>query len=260
MDYSEYVGVAEEACRIGGAILLDWADRFSVSEKGRANLVTEADFASQKAIHDFIHQRYPDHGYLGEEGLDLPGDSEFRWIIDPLDGTTNYVHGFPYYAVSIGLAKNDELIVGAIFDPNQKEMFLASDGNGATVNGKPLNVSGIDNLPDAMAVASLPVGVDQGDPAIARFLRVLPKSRSVQRTGSAALNLAYVAAGRVDAFWSSSLKPWDQAAGVVLVREAGGNVTTMGNANFLVDEPDLLASNGTSLHASLSEMLISDDA
>ena len=255
MELNEFVDVAEQACRIGGEILLDWADKFSVSEKSRANLVTEADFASQKAIHDFIGQKFPDHGYLGEEGLDQPGSSDFKWIIDPLDGTTNYVHGFPYYAVSIGLALKDELVVGAIFDPNQKEMFLASKNNGATVNGKKMSVSDIDSIPDAMAVASLPVGVDEKDPAIERFLRVLPKSRSLQRTGSAALNLAYVAAGRVDAFWSSSLNPWDQAAGVVLVQESGGTVTKMDNGEFSVFEPDLLATNGTDLHPSLSKML-----
>ena len=245
----DYLSIAEEAARKAGEVLEEWGTRFTVSEKSRANLVTEADFASQEAIHKHIKRRFPEHGFLGEEGLDLPNaGSPFRWIIDPLDGTSNYVHRFPYYAVSIALEQAGELIAGVIYDPNRNEMFTAVRGKGARLNGTPITPTDVDTLGRAMAVASLPVGTGVEDPAVARFLKVLPIAQSLQRTGSAALNLAYVACGRIDLYWSSSLKPWDMAAGALIVREAGGRVSRLDNTPFYVEEPEILASNGTDLH------------
>jgi myo-inositol-1(or 4)-monophosphatase len=212
--------------------------------------VTEADFAAQQVIHDLIHRRFPHHGFLGEEGLDT-GSAEFRWIIDPLDGTTNYVHGFPYFAVSIGLEKAGKLIAGAIYDPSHDEFFAASEGGGATLNKRTIRCSKVPELSQAMLVASLPVAVDPSDIGIRRFLALIPVAQTVQRTGSAALNLAYLAAGRIDGFWSASLKPWDMAAGVLIVREAGGVVTKISGQPFVLDEPDLLASNGAHLQSLL---------
>jgi myo-inositol-1(or 4)-monophosphatase len=183
-------------------------------------------------------------------------DSPYRWVIDPLDGTTNYVHGFPYFAVSIGLEFEGRLVVGAIFDPTRDEMFLAARGSGATLNRRPLHASDITDLGQAMVVASLPVATRPDDVAVKRFLTMLSHAQTVQRTGSAALNLAYVAAGRLDAFWSTSLKPWDMAAGVVLVEEAGGRVTTLDGSPFNVEEPNLLASNGSVIHGELMRHLV----
>ncbi len=247
---------AEEAARIGGAILREWADKFTAREKSPANLVTEADFASEKAIFEFIQGRYPDHRFLGEEGLNRSaGDSPYRWIIDPLDGTSNYVHGFPYYAVSIGVEQDGTMMAGAIYDPSRDEMFAAAAGDGATLNGRPIRVSSQDELSDALCMASLPVKTTRAHPAVQAFLRVLEAAQHVQRTGSAALNLASVAAGRVEAFWSTSLMPWDMAAGVLLIEEAGGRVTKTGGDAFLVDEPDVLVSNGSPLHEELIRLL-----
>ena len=252
----EFLKIAEEAARAAGEVLARWAGRFTVTEKSRANLVTEADFESQEVIRRVIHGRFPDHDFLGEEGPAAKrSGSPYRWIIDPLDGTQNYVHGFPYYAVSIGLQHEGELILGTIYDPNREEMFAAQRGGGARLNGEPIRTSTIDELKNAFAVASLPVGVTEGDPAVERFLRVLPRAQTVQRTGSAALNLAYVACGRIDAFWSSSLKPWDMAAGVLLVSEAGGRVTRMDGGEFALEVADLLSSNGTHIHEELRELL-----
>ena len=253
---TEFLAIAEEAAREAGRILLDWAGRFSVREKSPANLVTEADFASQEAIHRRLHERFPEHGFLGEEGLQTAAtDSDFRWVVDPLDGTQNYVHGFPYYAVSIGLEYQRRLVVGVVYDPNRNEMFSAASGRGATLNGARLQTTRVDELKQAMLVASLPVAPRGDDPAVARFLRVMPHAQTVQRTGSAALNLAYVASGRIEGFWSSSLMPWDMAAGALLVREAGGRVTRMDGSEFDIETPDLLASNGAEIHAQLQRLL-----
>lgn len=258
IDHTNFLKVAEEAARIGGSILQDWAGRFTTREKSPANLVTEADLASEKAIFEYIDSHFPGHRFLGEEGLQRDaGDSPYRWIIDPLDGTSNYVHRFPYYAVSIGLEQNDEMIVGAIFDPTRDEMFTAIQGSGAHLNGEPIRASINSTLQSAMCMASLPVKVLRDDLAVRRFLDVLEKAQTVQRTGSAALNLCGVAAGRIDAFWSTSLKPWDMAAGILITREAGGHVTKCTGNEFSVHHPDLLATNGTELHAELVHTLIS---
>ena len=256
MSEAEFQATAVKAARTAGEVLQEWSQKFTVSEKSRKNLVTEADVNAQDAIFRIIHDRYPDHSFLGEEDLAVENaSSDFRWIIDPLDGTTNYVHRFPYYGVSIGLEERGELKIGVIFDPNRDEMFTAIRGQGAFMNGEKIESSNADLLYDSMCVASLPVGATGGEPQVAQFLRVLPQSRSVQRTGSAALNLCYVACGRVDAYWSGTLKPWDQAAGVVIVEEAGGRVTKMNRDAFDVEQPDLLASNGKAIHDELAELL-----
>lgn len=256
MSETEFLNVAEEAARAAGEVLSRWAGRFTVTEKGRANLVTEADFESQDVIRRVVHGRFPDHDFLGEEGPPRgESGSAYRWIIDPLDGTTNYVHGFPYYAVSIALQHRGELVVGVILDPNRDELFAAVRGRGATLNGGRIKPSEVERLEDAFAVASLPVGVSADDPAVERFLRVLPRAQTVQRTGSAALNLAYVACGRIDAFWSSSLKPWDMAAGALLVTEAGGHLSRIDGRPFVLDIPDLLSTNCAALQRELVSLL-----
>ena len=248
----EFVQTAEEAARRAGHVLRAWSSKFTVREKSRSNLVTEADEAAQAAIYEFIHGRYPQHGFCGEEGLLVGGgESPYRWVIDPLDGTTNYVHGFPYYCVSIGLECRGEMVVGAVFDPIHDEMFLAVRGEGASLNRRPLKCSPVNQLENSLVIASLPVATSGHDDAVRRFLKVLPVAQSVQRTGSAALNLANVAAGRIEGFWSTSLKPWDMAAGILLVEEAGGRISKIDGSQFRLEEPDLLATNGSGIHEQL---------
>lgn len=256
MSETEFLQTAQEAARAAGDVLQSWAERFTVSEKSRANLVTEADLAAQETIFRLIRGRYPDHNFLGEENLSVTtGRSPYRWVIDPLDGTTNYVHRFPFYAVSIGLEHDGELLAGVIHDPNRDEMFTAVRGQGARRNGEPLATSKVEAVGEAFLVASLPIASDPSNAAVARFLRALPAARTVQRLGSAALALSYVACGRIDAFWSTSLKPWDMAAGALIVREAGGRTSRLEGTPLDLDVPDILATNGTSLHTELQALL-----
>lgn len=255
---TELLEAASTAARLGGAILQDWSTRFTPREKSPANLVTEADDASQRAIHDILSKRFPDHRFLGEEGLLRDeGESPYRWIIDPLDGTSNYVHRFPYYAVSIGLERAGELLVGVIYDPNRDELFAAAKGAGATLNGRQIEPTVTSDIGHAMCMASLPVQAKSDHPAVRRFLRVLDQAQTVQRTGSAALNLCCVACGRIDAFFSTSLSPWDQAAGALIVSEAGGRLTAADGSTFDVNRPSLLATNGSALHETLCGLLTS---
>lgn len=254
--HAELMETALTAARKAGEILEDWVGKFSVSEKGPADLVTDADVASQTAIHSIIREKYDDHQILGEEGLEEgASESPFRWIIDPLDGTSNYVHQYPFYAVSIGLEFQGEMLLGVIFDPKRNEMFSGIVGEGAFLNDMPISLEASKALSESLVVASLPRATDHTNPAVARFLKVLPLAQHLQRTGSAALNLAYVASGRADAFWSTSLKPWDQAAGVAIVRAAGGVVTKIDGADFDVDAPDLLSSTNQPLQQELVEVL-----
>jgi myo-inositol-1(or 4)-monophosphatase len=251
-DLQLWLSAAVEAAQTGGNILQEWIGKFSVREKSRSNLVTEADEASQSAIVKSLKKHCPTHGFLGEENLNdrTPGTEAF-WIIDPLDGTTNYVHGFPYYCVSIALSIGGRIVVGVIYDPTRNETFSAVLGQGAFRNGQPIKTSGETEMKSAMAIASLPVATDPENPAVRRFLNALTKLQTVQRTGSAALNLAYVACGRIDAFWSSSLYAWDVAAGALLVSEAGGSVTTLAGDEFDVFVPSLLAASTATLRREL---------
>jgi myo-inositol-1(or 4)-monophosphatase len=250
------IGIA--AALAGGAVLKQWFHKVTARSKScDADLVTEADEAAQKVIHELILGEYPDHNFLGEEGLiRTDGAAPYRWVIDPLDGTTNYFHGFPFFAVSIGLERDGELIAGVIYDPTREELFTAFKGHGAYLNEQRLQVSAAQSLQQALLVASFPPGSTPESPPIRQFLRILPHAQTVQRTGSAALNLAYLATGRLDGFWSYSLKPWDMAAGVVIVREAGGNVSKMNGSPLALEIPDILATNGT-IHAELQNLLSS---
>ncbi len=251
-EQQQWLLAAIDAAHVGGRVLQDWIGRFSVREKSRANLVTEADEASQAAIVHSLKKRFPTHGFLGEESLNdrTPGTEAF-WIIDPLDGTSNYVHGFPYYCVSIALCVHGRIEVGVIYDPTRDETFAAARGFGATRNGTAIATSGETDPKSAMAVASLPVATDPENPAVKRFLLALTQLQTVQRTGSAALNLAYVACGRIDAFWSSSLYPWDVAAGALLVTEAGGSMTNLAGDAFDIFVPSLLAASTATLQQEL---------
>jgi myo-inositol-1(or 4)-monophosphatase len=253
---SDLQQTAVAAALAGGAVLKDWFQKVTATAKScTADIVTEADVASQRVIHELITKRYPDHNFLGEEGLlRTDGAAPYRWIIDPLDGTSNYFHGYPFFAVSIGVEFQGELAVGVIYDPTREELFTAQRGAGAFLNERRLHVSASDQLSKALLVASFPPGVKADSPPIRQFLHLLPHAQTIQRTGSAALNLAYLAAGRLDGFWSHSLKAWDIAAGVLMVREAGGTVTKMNGSPLTLEIPDLLATNGA-IHAELRDLL-----
>jgi myo-inositol-1(or 4)-monophosphatase len=247
-----------EAARRAAAVIEEWRPRFSVREKGRFDLVTEADVASQQAISTYLQARVPDHGFLGEEdksGHGRPGpEAPPTWIVDPIDGTTNYVHGFPMYCVSIGLQAAGELVVGVVLDPTRQELFEAAKGQGAWLNGRPLRPSRVDRLEEALLATGFPADVRSQDRILDWWRHFSLRAQSVRRTGSTALNLAYVAAGRFDGYWAFDNHPWDVAGAVVLVREAGGVITNVDGSAFDPYTPDAAASNGP-LQAVLLEEL-----
>lgn len=247
---------AVTAALAGGEVLTKWFRKVSARSKScEADIVTEADEAAQKVIHEIVMEQFPEHNFLGEEGLNrTDGKDPYRWVIDPLDGTSNYFHGNPYFCVSIGFERDGQLHGGVIYDPTRKELFTGLRDQGAYLNGERIGVSQIDRLQQSLLVASFPPGVRSDSLPIQQFLRILPHAQTIQRTGSAALNLAYLATGRLDGFWSYSLKPWDMAAGVLIVREAGGLVTKMCGSEFALGIPDLLATNGQ-IHTGLRDLL-----
>ena len=248
--------VCEEAARAAGATLLDWRGRFKAREKGRADLVTEADLAAQKAIEKVVLGAFPEHGFVGEEeGEPINPDSQFQWIVDPLDGTTNYVHDVPHYATSIALTERGKLLAGVVFDPVADECYSATAGEGTKLNGTPVRTSGIENLADALVAASFPPQVTKNLQALSEMIDIMPHCQAIRRGGSAALNLAYIAAGRFDAYWARDLYPWDAAAGVLLIQEAGGVVTDPQGKQFDPWKPLLLAGASQELHRQLGELL-----
>lgn len=248
-----YLETAQSAARHAAAILEDWRTRFSVSEKGRSDLVTEADIASQKALRQFLLGRFPDHAFLGEEGEQTrrPGSgAPPTWIVDPLDGTTNYVHDCPAYCVSIGLEIDGELVVGAVYDPRLDEMFSGARGLGATLNGRPMHTSTVKELRLALISTGFPPDLRGKESQLDWFSYFSMRSQALRRTGSTALNLAYIAAGRFEAYWGFDNHPWDVAGAVVLVREAGGVVTDVVGGKYDHYAGQCLASNGP-LHPAL---------
>lgn len=241
---------AVQAARRAGQVLMDWSGRISVRFKAANDLVTEADSAAQETIQDLLFRRFPQDDFLGEEGIPKKPSAARRWIVDPLDGTTNYVHGFPFFCVSIGLEIDGRLAVGVVYDPVRKECFSGAAGAGATCNGVPLRQSSAAALTHSLLCVGLPADLARFPTAMQKVERVSWKARSIRRMGSAALSLAYVAAGRLDGYWSPFLHPWDAAAGVVLVREAGGKATTFSGREYSAASLELAASNGL-LHAEL---------
>jgi myo-inositol-1(or 4)-monophosphatase len=245
-DLQPCLDAAETAARRAASILESWRARFSVREKGRADLVTEADVASQQAVREYLLGRFPDHDFLGEEGdrrPPMPGGPP-TWIVDPLDGTTNYVHDCPMYCVSIGLEVDGALAVGVVYDPRQDELFAAAAGHGATLNGRPLRTSTAAELDTALLATGFPADLRGHEHQLEWFRYFSLRAQSVRRTGSTALNLAYVAAGRFDGYWAFDTNPWDVAGAVVLIREAGGVVTGLDGGGYDHRAGPCLASNG----------------
>jgi len=252
---SRYLTVCEEAVRSAGKLLVERMGRVQVREKGPADLVTEADLASQEIVRRTVLGAFPHHSLLGEEGPHDGGRTEYRWVVDPLDGTTNYVHGIPFFAVSLALERNGELLVGAVYNPISEECFTAIAGSGAYLNGKRLRVSGITELDRSVAAAGLPAQVNRQSPDMRVFVDAAQHCQSVRRTGSAALNLAYVAAGRMDVFWSFSTKIWDIAAAALMVREAGGTVTAPDGGPFDLERAHFLATASPQLHGNFVRLI-----
>jgi myo-inositol-1(or 4)-monophosphatase len=245
-----------ESAQAAGQVLLDRLGKVSVRQKGPGDLVTEADFAAQQCIREIVTGRFPAHGFIGEEGPAATADNaEFVWYVDPLDGTTNYVHGLKHFAVSIGIARRGELVCGVVFDPTVNECFAAEQGAGATLNGQPIRTSAVTELSDALVAVSLPVHSRRGEQPLEQVLDVVAIAPGVRRLGSAALNMCYVAAGRVDAYWDVKANAWDVAAGVVIVREAGGVVTSLNGGAFTLDRPAPVAAGTEQLHRQLLDLL-----
>jgi len=256
-DFDDYMRVCEAAVRAGGRVVQDWAGRFDVRKKGPADLVTQADLASQEVVRQTVLAAFPDHCLLGEETEPNQGTAdraEYRWIVDPLDGTTNYVHGVPHYCVSLALERHGRLLVGAVYDPILGECFTAIDGRGAWLNGQPIHASGVSALSEALAAVGFPPNVQPDAPDLRLFLEMLPRCQAIRRTGSSALNLCYLAAGRFDLYWSYSTRIWDVAAGVLIVREAGGCATSPDGGEFSLEEAHFLAAATPELHARLREV------
>ncbi len=219
------------------------------------NLVSEIDRGSEEKIIGMIKSRYPSHAILAEESGAEETAAEFKWIIDPLDGTTNYLHHVPIYCVTIAIEHKGEIIAGVVYDPNLDELFTAEKGSGAYLNGKRLRVSGTSELIDGLLVTGFPYDIARNpDHAIERFVRLLLAAGGMRRLGSAALDLSYVTAGRFDGFWEVSLNPWDMAAGVLLVQEAGGRVTDFSGVGPNIYRRQVLATNGR-LHEAILEIL-----
>jgi myo-inositol-1(or 4)-monophosphatase len=241
---------AIQTARDAGSLL---AERFGralrVTNKSELDLVTDSDLASERLIIDRIKTYYPRHAILAEEsGANSPvtpeAQSEWRWIIDPLDGTTNYAHGYPCFCVSIGLEHEGKMEVGVIYDPMRNDLFTAERGQGAALNGRRIDVSPTDNLSGALLCTGFPYDVRERSEFARHFANFIMNAQAVRRDGAAALDLAYVACGRFDGFWEEGLKPWDVAAGSLMVEEAGGRVSNYAGGPLSIYTPPILASNG----------------
>jgi myo-inositol-1(or 4)-monophosphatase len=250
---------AIQTARDAGRILSERFGRvLQVSNKGDIDLVTEADLAAERFITERIKSHYPRHAILAEEadasGVVHEGRSEWKWIIDPLDGTTNYAHGYPCFCVSVALERDGVVELGVIYDPTRDETFAAERGEGATLNGRRIRVSEIDDLNQAMLCTGFPYNVREMGDFARHFYNFIMQAQAVRRDGSAALDLAYVACGRFDGFWEEGLRPWDVAAGVLLVEEAGGRVSYYDGSAFNIYTPPILASNGI-IHEAMMRVL-----
>lgn len=250
-----YRAFAESLAVGAGRILREHQGKtLRIEYKGEIDLVTEVDRASEAYLRRRISETYPEHEILGEEeGLTSSG-SAYRWLLDPVDGTTNYAHGFPYYCVSVGLEFESRVIVGVVYNPSLDELFSAERGRGATLNGKPLKVSTIEELRRSLLTTGFPYSEIQKGSNLPHFERFLYLCQAVRRAGSAALDLCHVACGRYDGFWESGLSPWDVAAGSLIVEEAGGRMSNYRGEAFDSYSKELLASNGR-LHEAMMGIL-----
>ncbi|MFP5234872.1 MAG: inositol monophosphatase family protein [Acidobacteriota bacterium] len=252
--HPEFVPRAAAIAREAGARLREFlAQGVATEYKGDVDLVTVADRTVEKLIRTRLGEVFPDHGIYGEEGTRERLDQQLRWYVDPLDGTTNFAHGLPHFCVSMGLERRSpglpadhdgEMIAGVIYDPMRDELFCAERGRGATLNGRPIHASPIANLAESIVSTGFPSRKRHATPNIHFYQEFTLRSHGVRRMGSAALDLAYVACGRFEAFWEFNLNPWDTSAGFLLVEEAGGRITDFAGGPFKLDSREVLASNG----------------
>ena len=240
-----YLPDLEAIAREAGTLLMQYFGRVTIQYKGEVDLVTEADRASEKLIVERLRARWPEYGIVAEEGTRSDPDAEYLWYVDPLDGTTNFAHGYPVFCVSIALTRKDgQLEAGVLYDPTRDEMFAAERGQGAQLNGGAIHVSKTKALLESLLGTGFPSHKRHKNPNIFFYHHITLRSHGVRRAGSAALDLANVACGRYDGFWEFNLNPWDTAAGVLLVQEAGGLVTRFDGTPFRLDSREVLASNG----------------
>jgi myo-inositol-1(or 4)-monophosphatase len=247
---------AIQVAKDAGALLRDrLGTRIDIGHKGSINLVTDVDLASEKLIRETISTYYPRHEILAEEGGLTESKSEYRWIVDPLDGTTNYAHGYPVFCVSIALEYKGEVTLGVVYDPMREELFAAERGAGATLNQRPIHVSKIDDLTQSILSTGFPYDIKTSKLTnLDHWANFAMNAQALRRDGAAALDLCYVACGRYDGFWELNLSPWDTAAGSLIAVEAGGRVSNFAGGAFSNYKPEVVASNGL-IHDRMIEVL-----
>ena len=251
-----FLKVAKDAALKAGKMLRENFDEArEVSFKGEINLVTHFDSLSQSLIHKHISSRLPEHDFLAEEGLSREEGAEYRWLIDPLDGTTNFAHKFPVFCISIALERNREINLGVVYDPLRNEMFWAETGQGSFLNGKKIRVSSIDDLDKSLIATGFPYDIRESEVNnIDHFNNFAIRVQAIRRCGSAALDLCYVACGRFDGFWELKLNLWDVAAGVLIVKEAGGRISDFQDEKHSIYGSETLATNGL-IHQQMVDIL-----
>jgi len=247
----DLISPMQAMAREAGSLLMEYFHQHvKIEYKGDVDLVTVADRKSEALILEKIRGQFPKHDVMGEEGTRIETGSEYKWYVDPLDGTTNFAHGYPVFCVSLGVERNGKRVAGVIFDPTRDEMFVAELGSGARLNGQVIHVSAIANLGECLIGTGFPSQKRHKNPNIYFYHQITLKTHGVRRAGSAALDLCNVASGRYEGFWEFNLNPWDTAAGVLIVEEAGGKVTDFSGGEFQIASRETLASNGL-VHAAL---------
>jgi myo-inositol-1(or 4)-monophosphatase len=250
----EFVPAMAEIAREAGVLLMNYFHQHvKIEYKGDVDLVTVADRKSEALILERIRTRWPSHDVIGEEGARIETGSDFRWYVDPLDGTTNFAHGFPVFCVSLALEHQGQRIAGVVYDPTRPELFSAERGSGAYLNGERIHVSKTSNLAESLLATGFPSHKRHKNPNIFFYHQITLRTHGVRRAGSAALDLASVAAGRFDGFWEFNLNPWDTAAGVLIVEEAGGRISDFHGGEFQLNSRETVASNGIVHQALLDE-------
>ena len=231
--------------REAGALLMDYfRQRVKIEYKGDVDLVTVADRKSEALILERIRGQFPTHDVIGEEGTRIETGSVYKWYVDPLDGTTNFAHGYPVFCVSLGVERKGQRVAGVVYDPTRDEMFSAELGGGAQLNGRPIHVSATPTLGESLVATGFPSQKRHKNPNIYFYHQITLRTHGVRRAGSAAIDLCNVASGRFDGFWEFNLNPWDTAAGVLIVQEAGGKVTDFAGGDFEIASRETLATNG----------------
>ena len=251
---TDHLNAAVEIAREAGALLAELSTQpLEIQYKRRSDLVTVADRRSEALIVGHLRERFPDHAIVAEEGGNHLSSSDYCWYVDPLDGTTNYAHGFPVYCVTLGLTYRGEVVAGVVYDPTRNEMYTAERGAGAYVNDQRMQVSPIENLSESLVATGFPPFANNHDLNVQFYFRFTELSHGIRRAGSAALDLCWVAAGRFEGFWELKLNPWDKAAGTLVVTEAGGRISDVRGGDFNLLGDDVFASNGL-VHGQMLEV------